>query len=254
LNVELLEILELYSELLLARINLLEHANPKDPSTLDAGLTEAVRSLIYAGPRVDGVKELSTVRGLLLEKVGKEVATEAMEGQQVGQRVLDKLKVEPPAQELVELYLKEIARTYNVDWPPGERERERAAAEAAAEAEEDDDEDGAGGGQLEPPLEAEIPPFTPSTTSNEIEDELEGLEKATPPRSLGPRSPITVNPPKGTSDNVHPRVKLPGPPTLKPGAGTIKTTPKKAVDKGPGPGGKIPDVDELSKRFAALKR
>src|ERR1700712_986400 len=59
MNTELLEILELYCELLSARAGLLE-AKECDP-----GLEEAVKSIMYAAPRVEGVKELNIVRQLL---------------------------------------------------------------------------------------------------------------------------------------------------------------------------------------------
>ena len=94
------------------------------------------------------------------------------------------------------------------------------------------------------------------------------LSRATPPRDLGPRSPVRVAPPSPSTDNVSPRIRLPGPPELKPNArmsGLKKQTPgtearsTEASGGDPGGnkdmvGGKIPDVDELAKRFAALKR
>jgi vacuolar protein sorting-associated protein IST1 len=54
---------------------------------------------------------------------------------------------------------------------------------------------------------------------------------------------------------VRPKVNLPGPPELKPSkkmADAGKSNGDKKADGGPG--GKIPDVDELAKRFAQLKR
>ena len=63
---------------------------------------------------------------------------------------------------------------------------------------------------------------------------------------------MRVNPPSPSTDNLHPRVK--GTLDLKP---TKKmqdaTTGKGTQSKGP-VGGTIPDVDELAKRFAALKK
>ena len=56
MNTELLEIIELYCELLIARAGLLE-AKECDP-----GLEEAVKSIIFAAPKIEGVKELSLVR------------------------------------------------------------------------------------------------------------------------------------------------------------------------------------------------
>lgn len=239
ITTELLEILELYCELLLARTGLLE-AKECDP-----GLEEAIKSIIYAAPRTD-VKELQQARQLLVEKYGKEFAVEAIENSdgKVAERVLKKLRVEPPAQELVTLYLKEIARTYGVAWP----KREDSVIETGNE----DDEDPSGGQavrSLEEPL-----------TTDE-------LSRATPPRDLGPKSPVSVAPPSPSTDNLNPRLRLPGPPELKPSAkmsglknqnaGTEAQTPTKNSDPGGKKvviGGKIPDVDELAKRFAALKR
>lgn len=244
LTTELHEILELYSELLLARAGLLEPSGPPD-----AGLEEAVVSLLYAAPRTE-VKEMHTVRGLLAEKFGKEYALAAAENRdgKVSKRVLDRLRVEPPKEELVEAYLSTIAEAYGVDYPPGSKAAREAAENGLGDGDEDvedddDDQPGSGGRQkvLEVPLSTED----------------EELSKATPPRDLGPKSPVSVVPPKPSTDNMSPKLKLPGPPELKPGAkmlgkGEAKSkAPKSLAD---GPGGKIPDVDELAKRFAQLKR
>jgi vacuolar protein sorting-associated protein IST1 len=148
--------------------------------------------------------------------------------------VLDRTKVEPPAKELVEAYLSAIADAYGIDWPPGTFAKRKAEA-AAADEDEDDDEEG---GSNERPLEAPLG--------------TEDLSKATPPRDMGPKSPVSVMPPSPSTDNVRPKIS--GAPDLKP--------PKKMQDAGKkanggkldGPGGKIPDVDELTKRFAQLKR
>ncbi|KAH0335463.1 DUF292-domain-containing protein, partial [Aureobasidium melanogenum] len=228
LTTELLEILELYCELLLARAGLLE------AKECDAGLEEAVKSIIYAAPRTD-VKELHNVRALLAEKFGKEFVLDATENKddKVAKRVLDRLRVEPPKPELVEAYLSTIADAYNIDWPKGRL----AAREAAAnQGDDEDDDDNPSGGQKVPALEA------PEGT--------EPLVAATPPRNLGPKSPVSVVPPSPSTDNVSPRIKLPGPPDLKPSAKMVKANKPDTT----GPGGKIPDVNELAARFAQLKR
>lgn len=241
ISTELLEILELYCELLLARIGLLE-AKECDP-----GLEEPIKSIIYAAPRTD-IKELQQARQLLVEKYGKEFALAAVENSdgKVAERVLKKLKVEPPDPGLVTLYLKEIARTYGVDWPKAERTHNY-------DSNGDDDEPD--GGQAVETLEEPL-------TANE-------LSKATPPRDLGPKSPVSIAPPSPSTDNLSPRVKLPGPPELKPSAkmsGLKKQTPPtqaQSDSKGKDDddlrnknvvGGKIPDADELARRFAALKK
>ncbi len=296
INTELLEVLELYCELLLARTGLMES---KD---CDPGLEEAVKSIIYAAPRTE-VKELQQVRQLLIEKYGKDFALEAIDNSdgKVAERVLSKLKVTPPQPELVTLYLKEIARTYGIDWP-----REQTPRHSRDDDDEDEDDEGSGGQkicsqELEPPL-----PSTPATaqtsSSNEPRPDRstttinnnrkdEELSRATPPRRISsPRSPVvSVAAPSPRSDNVNPKIKLPLPPDLRAavaklaetsagnkkiddnlghggGSGTGKggkedkggnQAKEKEKDKGRVEGrveGKIPDVDELAKRFAALKK
>jgi vacuolar protein sorting-associated protein IST1 len=235
LNSELLEILELYCELLTARAGLMESKE------CDPGLEEAVHSIIYAAPKISGVKELSQVRALLAEKYGKEFTLRAVENSdgKIPERVLKKLRVEPPSQELVEAYLSTIADAYNVDYPPGikaQRAAELAAEEEGAEDDDDDDENPSGGQKVKV-LEAAA--------------ETDELSKATPPRSLGMKSPVSVMPPSPSTENVRPKVNLPGPPELKPSKKMVDAAKSKPSN---GPGGKIPDVDELQKRFAQLKR
>ena len=217
----------------------------------DPGLEEAVKSIIYAAPRTD-IKELQQARQLLVEKYGKEFALEALENSdgKVAERVLTKLRVEPPPPKLVTEYLKEIARTYGVDWPKSQKEDP-----PEYDDEEEEGDDNPSGGQAVKALEGPL--------------STEELTRATPPRDFGPKSPVSVAPPNPSTDNVSPKVRLPAPPELKPGPkmdGVKKQTlstpkrstatePKSDMNVGKGSvGGKIPDVDELAKRFAALKK
>lgn len=247
INTELMEILELYCELLLARTGLLEGKE------CDAGLEEAVKSIIYAAPRTE-IKELQQVRQLLVEKYGKEFALEAIDNTdgKVADRVLRKLRVEPPSRELVLSYLTEIARTYGVDWP---RRKDEDGG--------DDDGGGGGGGRqksglgdLEPPLLADVDVTTTTTTTTKEEE----LSRATPPRSSTRTTGISVAPPSPSSDNINPKLKLPDTPELKPGGKGMSDVDggKKSAGGGGGSkavvGGTIPDADELAARFAALKR
>ncbi|OCK87215.1 DUF292-domain-containing protein [Cenococcum geophilum 1.58] len=239
ITTELHEMLELYCELLLARSQLLDppsspysSPNPHGIPPLDPALEEAVRSLIYAAPRTE-VKELHAARALLIEKFGKDVALASMEGEGVAERVLSKLKIATPSPDLVAAYLAEIARFYGV--PFGEDDD---PASATTDNADDDGEEGGGNGgggigELAEPAKALEPP----------------LEAATPPRLLGgPQSPLRITPPSPRTDNVAPKLRLPGATT----AGTAGTGPANAASGGPG--GKIPDVDELARRFAQLKR
>jgi vacuolar protein sorting-associated protein IST1 len=245
--------LELYCELVLARSQLLDppsspYSSPQPHNTisLDPALEEAVRSLIYAAPRTE-VKELHAVRALLVEKFGKDVALASMEGEGVAERVMNKLKVETPKKELVDAYLSEIARFYGVHY--GE------TTDGGFEGDDDDEpSDGLkesaqqGKRQLEPPLEAE----PGATERSKEEEEREELVKATPPKSLGPQSPLRITPPSPSTDNVAPKLKLPGVPEgVKARSGELRRT---SLNKDEPPKDRVPDVDELARRFAALKR
>ena len=206
----------------------------------DPGLEEAVKSIIYAAPRTE-IKELQQARQLLVEKYGKDFALEAMENTdgKVAERVVKKLRVTPPEPTLVEAYLREIAKTYGVPWP-----KEEVVPDG-----QDDDDDEPSTGEAVKNLEE------PLTTQE--------LSKAKPPSDLGPKSPVHIAPASPSTENPAPKVKLPGPPELKPGSKLSVANNKSAEGgaktsgsngKSGGVGGKIPDVDELSKRFAALKR
>ncbi|KAI9725584.1 MAG: hypothetical protein M1828_003072 [Chrysothrix sp. TS-e1954] len=266
---ELHEILELYCELLLARAGLLE------PKELDPGLAEAVVSIVYAAPRTD-IKELQSARTYLVEKFGREWTMGIMElkgesGEKVPERVKRRLRAEPPSTELVESYLKAIAHAYDipygddddddgVDGGTGEAEEIKESVETN-ETSKGDDEGGGGGGAKEPPQKA----LEPALTTNRL-----ARDTPTPPRDLGPRSPVRVAPPSPSTDNANPQVKLPGPPDLRPGVKMKKQAAaaavKKAKDDAPTngdkaldndsskPAGNVPDVNDLEKRFALLKR
>lgn len=104
-HIELLELLEVYCELLMARIMTLH-----DP---DERVQEAVQVVVHAAPFTE-VKELQTVRVLLLQKLPPEF--EVSESK-VPERVFNKVHVKVPSEELVTLYLTEIAKAYKVSVP-----------------------------------------------------------------------------------------------------------------------------------------
>ncbi|KAI5803447.1 regulator of Vps4 activity in the MVB pathway-domain-containing protein [Peziza echinospora] len=234
ITVELLEILELYCELLLARIGMM------DGKECDPGLEEAVKSIIYAAPRTE-IRELQQVREILVGKFGKEFALAAIENSdgRVAERVMKKLRIDPPSQELVTLYLKEIARTYGVNWgvtPP---------SSPPPPDFDDDDED------------ARPSTHIPAQALPSHPDAAQELNLATPPgRKVNPRSPIHVAPQSPTTENLHPVVKFPDPPVLKPNAGgkTAGAVVGGAAAVKAKPQGKVPDADDLMARFAALKK
>jgi vacuolar protein sorting-associated protein IST1 len=256
ITVELMEILELYAELLLARAAMLDlrDRNIKDGTAAAAdadggatGLEEAAASLVYAAPRLPReVKELALVRALLVERFGKEWAVRVAEnegGEMVPKRVSDKLKMEVPREALVTAYLEEIARAYGVDWPRRNEELEGARGEV------DDEDDDDGGAKEQPILADGQAPSTPAGKAPGRVD-LGNLSNATPPTDLGAKSPVSVAPPGARTDNPSPKVRLPGGGEAAKGKSTAAPAKKTAG----GPGGSVPTVDDLAKRFSALKR
>lgn len=153
------------------------------------------------------------------EKYGKEFALAARENsdEKVSAQVLKKLRVEAPDQMLVTLYLKEIARTYNI-------------AYGSDDTEEDPGDDPSGGEKVPIPVS--------SSDDKEVE-----LAKATPPKAL--RSPINIAPPSPTTENVHPVVKMPAAPKFNaaPARPAVASRTKSNSED-----------DDLARRFAALKR
>ena len=170
---------------------------------LDQGLEEAVKSLIYASSRVE-VKEVTVVASLFGTKYGKEFVKEAQEGQGVAEKVIKKLAITPPSEALVTGYLEEIAMTYGVDWP------KKPLGEPPVYKND---------GDADERLQKERVPETENKmlaeADQKVADEQDALTKATPPKDFGPQSPLRVNPPSPSTDNLHPRIKGTGGMALK---------------------------------------
>ncbi|KAJ3815613.1 DUF292-domain-containing protein [Lentinula aff. lateritia] len=123
IHLELLELLELYCELLLARFGLLitSHYVDLNPSSSarepDPAVIEGVCSIIYAAPRTE-LKELNVLREILMHKYGRDFSAMIMEnrGSCVSDRVVHKLDIATPSTELVDAYLAEITKAYGVPW------------------------------------------------------------------------------------------------------------------------------------------
>lgn len=114
--VEAMELLEMYCDLLLARFGLIQTQKELDP-----GLEESIASIIWATPRLQAdVQELKAVTDEFAHKYGKEFA-QACRGNQlsnVNEKVMHKLSVQAPPKALVERYMVEIAKSYNVPFEP----------------------------------------------------------------------------------------------------------------------------------------
>jgi len=190
IHVELLELLELYCELLLARFGLLDQNN-REP---DPGIVEGVCSIIHAAPRTE-LKELHILRDILMHKYGREFSLAVMENRDgcVSSRVMSKLTVATPAPALVNAYLKEIAKAYGVPWsnpdeaPSTNSDEEEEPKEATDEntkpepkPSEKISEEGQEKGQEKPQQSASVTPEPPKggdTKKPPVEDEFEILSK-----------------------------------------------------------------------------
>lgn len=137
--VELLEYIELFCELLLARIVLI--TDPQQ-TEVDENIKEAVALVIFLAPHTE-LKEIIQIKEQMVAKYGIEFAKLAIENEDgvVPEKIVTRCHVPVPKPELVELYLLEIARAYDAPYsklPP-----------PAPKKEDDDD---ATGGTLEPPI------------------------------------------------------------------------------------------------------
>ena len=112
--VEAMEILEMYCDLLLARFGLIQQMK-----TLDEGLAEAISSLIWIAPRLQAdVAELKMIADQLGLKYGKPYTSACRDNSigTVAPKLMHKLSVQAPPKILVEKYLIEIAKNYNVPY------------------------------------------------------------------------------------------------------------------------------------------
>ncbi len=89
---------------------------------LDEGLEEPVASVIWASFRLQAdVPELKVVVDQLRRKYGKEFVEFCQRNDyeaKINEKLLHKLGVEAPPKQLVEMYMEEIAKSYNVPFSP----------------------------------------------------------------------------------------------------------------------------------------
>ncbi|XP_060518013.1 IST1 homolog isoform X2 [Cylas formicarius] len=114
--VEALEIVEMYCDLLVARFGLI--SNMKE---LDEGIAEAVSSLIWVAPRLQSdIQELKIIADLLSAKYGPSYAEacriESVES--ISPKLKHKMAIQAPPKILVEKYLIEIAKCFNIPYEP----------------------------------------------------------------------------------------------------------------------------------------
>ncbi|CAG5117074.1 unnamed protein product [Candidula unifasciata] len=114
--VEAMELLEMHCDLLLARFGLIQTQKDLDPS-----LEEPIASLIWATPRLQAdIQELKSITKHFTRKYGQQFAYECTSNKRsnVNEKIMHKLSVHAPPKALVEHYMVEIAKTYNVPFQP----------------------------------------------------------------------------------------------------------------------------------------
>jgi len=111
-QIEALDILELFCELLQSRIQMIAEAK-----TCPHDMKEAVHTMIYSASHID-IIEFESIRKQFELRWGKEFVKNATENKDlaVNQRVLFKLGVKVPEPYLCVQYMKEIARENNIKW------------------------------------------------------------------------------------------------------------------------------------------
>lgn len=116
------EIVELFSELLVVRLPIIE-AQREPPIDLQ----EAIASLIFAAPRCSDLPELIHIRNLFVAKYGKEFVAAAAELRPdcgVNRQIIEKLSVRAPDAEIKLKTMKEIAEENGVGWDSSATEAE----------------------------------------------------------------------------------------------------------------------------------
>lgn len=112
-----MEILEMYCDLILARFGLVTQLKE-----LDNGIAESISSIIWVTPRLlSDVAELKIISDMLTLKYGKVFADScraAVPPSCVSEKLQHKMSIQAPPKLLVEKYLIEIAKIYDVDYEP----------------------------------------------------------------------------------------------------------------------------------------
>lgn len=101
----------------------------------EPSIAEPVAAIIHAAPRVE-LREMHVLRDLLIQRYGKAFSTRAIEneGGVVGTRVSSRLKIQTPSKQLVDLYISEICKAYDVPFESPyikSAEEEQQGAEAS---------------------------------------------------------------------------------------------------------------------------
>ncbi|XP_018594288.1 IST1 homolog isoform X1 [Scleropages formosus] len=272
--VEAMEILELYCDLLLTRFGLIQSLKNLDP-----GLQEAVSTLIWAAPRLQSeVTELKIVSDQLCAKYSKEFGKLCRTNEigTVSERLMHKLGVAAPPKILVERYLIEIAKNYNVPY-----EADAMVNPEVCEAEEANLIDmkndkkpgsggsGGGGGFMAPPAASPMPigfSFPPPKGSQQPMNAPVGFGNFPPPAIGGQAPQLPTCPPSYESNNLLSNPSTPsqvtgiGPSSQSFGSAPLPELPSVPNTAPAGPYSKDAsasddiDFDDLTRRFEELKK
>lgn len=233
IHIELLEILELYCELLHARVMILssiENETALISEHMDDGINEAVRSIVFATLHSPEVKELAQMRDLLTLKFGPDFVKVILDDHVgVPDKVVKKCSPNLPNEDLVTLYLKEIARTYRVPYS------QLTDSEEEEEQEEEKEAEGSNGrGEAKK---------TKGVSDNEKDEEKKPIVAVDNDDNFTEdvNHPISVRKPRKNSETLERDLKIP-----KEIRKDVKVIRKKE--------GGEDDLDELKRRFAALRR
>lgn len=173
--VELMEFCELYCELMLARVLLILDLQRNEN---EGGLREAILLIVYCCGHTE-IKELATLGDLLKLRYGGDFArrvAENIEFEYVPEKIVKRCDFSPPLESLVDMYLVEIARTYEVPYLglPVEELSMEDTLKGEDGASDDDGEGDGGVGELEAPLAAGDAPkpvtSRPATAKKEVSD------------------------------------------------------------------------------------
>ncbi|XP_043516367.1 IST1 homolog isoform X2 [Frieseomelitta varia] len=203
--VEAMELLEMYCDLLLARFGLIQQMK-----NLDEGLAEAISTIIWAAPRIQtDVQEIKIIADILTSKYGKQYTEACREEavQTISEKLKHKMSVQSPSKLLVEKYLIEIAKNYNVEYEPDPQimaEGQDALLIDVGNNTERNNLDTASGGLPQPVgfIGFPQPPLLPNPASNLINSEKGPIGFVTPPGSLENKDQNIPYNPSNVSYNI----------------------------------------------------
>lgn len=233
--VEAMELLEMFCDLILARFGLIQTQKELDP-----GLEEAIASIIWASPRLQAdVQELKLVTDQLTSKYGKEFAQACRTNElnNVNEKVMHKLGVQAPPKILVERYMMEIAKTYNVPFEPDPSVMSQDEIFAAENLLIDLGEKKGGGGGGNGGPSGGMGVLQPGTGQQSYNDWL----------GEDPKKQVHSQPPPPAGFNPEAFPDLPAVPN------STLPDPGNSVG-GSSAGGEDVDFDDLTRRFEQLKK